>query len=175
MKKSVKYTIREAYSKEFNELGKLMVSVYSQIEGFPSKAKIPGYYEVLNNIGLLSEKSESKLLVAVSSENELLGGVVYFGRMEHYGVATNEDRTSGIRFLAVNSSARGMGIGRALTETCIKIAKNKNHSQVILHTTDAMPIARRLYEKMGFKRSSDLDFEKQKFMVYGFRLKITST
>jgi len=77
---------------------------------------------------------------------------------------------SGIRLLAVHPNARGMGIGKALTQTCIQMAKDKKQSQVVLHTTKAMHAAWRLYERMGFKRSPDLDFKQQELSVYGFRL-----
>lgn len=168
-------TIREAYRIEFKKLGKIMVDVYSKLDGFPSKKEQPDYYKKLSNIGVLTNNLSTKLLVAVSSENELLGGVVYFEDMKYYGSggsAITITNASGIRLLAVHSKARGMGIGRALTQKCIQLAKEKNQTQVILHTTKAMQRAWGLYEKMGFKRSLDLDFEQEGFPVYGFRLNL---
>ena len=37
------FTIREAKSEEFKAVGKLMVKVYSQLEGFPKKNDQPEY------------------------------------------------------------------------------------------------------------------------------------
>jgi ribosomal protein S18 acetylase RimI-like enzyme len=79
---------------------------------------------------------------------------------------------SGIRLLAVDSNARGMGIGRALTQECIQLAKEKDQAKVILHATKAMQKAWGLYERMGFKRSPYLDFEQEGFPVYGFNLEL---
>jgi len=170
-----KITIREAYRFEFKKLGQLLVDVYSHLDGFPSQEEQPDYYEKLSNIGNLTNVLSTKLLVAVSSENELLGGIVYFGNMNFYGSggeASNETNASGIRLLGVQSKARGMGIGRALTQKCIQLAKEKNQAQVILHTTKVMQKAWRLYESMGFERSPDLDFRQEGFPVYGFRIEL---
>lgn len=75
------FSIRNALPSEFETLGKLMVSVYSQLEGFPKPDEQPAYYHVLSNIGDLTKKPNVELLVAVSDNNKLLGGVVYFGEM----------------------------------------------------------------------------------------------
>jgi len=168
-------TIREAYPQEFEKIGQLMVSVYSQLEGFPSAEEQPSYYKTLANIGSFTENPETKLLVAISTENRILGAVLYFGDMKHYGsggTATKEVNASGIRLLAVDIDSRGLGVGKALTMACIERAKENNNSQVILHTTKAMLKAWALYEKIGFKRSPDLDFKQQGFPVFGFRLKL---
>jgi len=59
-----------------------------------------------------------------------------------------------------------------LTLACIQNARDRNQSEVILHTTKAMEVAWGMYEKMGFKRSPDLDFKQEQLAVYGFRLKL---
>ena len=169
--------IREAYPQEFEKIGQLMVSVYSQLDGFPSAEEQPSYYKTLANIGSFTENPETKLLVAISPENRIFGAVLYFGDMKHYGsggTATKEVNASGIRLLAVDIDSRGLGVGKALTMACIERAIENNNSQVILHTTKAMLKAWKLYEKIGFIRSADLDFKQQEFPVFGFRLKLES-
>jgi GNAT superfamily N-acetyltransferase len=168
-----KYIIREATSNEFKEIGKLMVNVYSQLDGFPSKTEQPNYYKMLLNIGNLTQKPKVKLLVAISSKGKIGGGVVYFGNMKHYGsggTATQEKKASGFRLLAVNPTEREKGLGKMLTEACIQLAKNEKQGQVIIHSTKAMQVAWKMYEHMGFKRSKDLDFIQGELPVYGFRL-----
>lgn len=76
------YLIRKAQPNEFAELGKLMVKVYSQLEGFPKESEQPNYYKMLANIGELTRSPKAELLVAVSPENIIVGGLVYFGDME---------------------------------------------------------------------------------------------
>jgi ribosomal protein S18 acetylase RimI-like enzyme len=86
------------------------------------------------------------------------------------GVATSVQHASGIRLLGVDPAFRGRGEGKALTLACIELARESGHSQVILHTTQAMQLAGGMYEKLGFVRSEDLDFSQQGLQVYGFRL-----
>lgn len=165
--------IRELREAESERLGQLMVEVYSGLEGFPTPEEQPGYYAMLARIGAFADKKDAKVLVAVSSPGELMGGVVYFGDMAEYGsggTATRVTNASGIRLLGVDPRFRGQGAGKALTQACIRLARERGHAQVVLHTTEAMRIAWGLYERMGFERSQDLDFLQGTLPVFGFRL-----
>lgn len=169
------YKVRNAQPGEFAEIGKLMVQVYSQLEGFPKPDEQPNYYKMLANIGDLTHKPEMELLVAVSSDNKIAGGVVYFSDMQYYGsggTATKEKNAGGFRLLAVDPSTRGHGVGKLLTNECIRKAKEKKLGQVVIHTTKAMQTAWKMYEDLGFKRSEDLDFMQGELPVFGFRLLI---
>lgn len=168
-------TVRDILPGEFDALGTLMVEVYSGLEGFPTPAEQPRYYELLANIGSFVGKPGARVLVALSAEGSLLGGIVYFGDMAEYGsggTTTAIKDASGIRLLGVSSKHRNTGAGKALANACIQLARDSGHSQVILHTTHAMRIAWRLYEKLGFRRSHDLDFSQQGLPVFGFRLEL---
>ena len=170
---SERIKVRELAREEASQLGNLMVEVYRQLEGFPSPTEQPDYYTKLANIGTLANQHRTKILVAVNANNELLGGIVYFGQMANYGSggkATTLTDASGIRLLAVRSTARGMGVGKALTNACIQLARQSGHSLVVLHTTQAMNVAWAMYESLGFARCEDLDFYQQELPVFGFKL-----
>ena len=165
--------IREIRKGEYDNLGKLMVDVYSKLEGFPTPEEQPGYYDKLFKIGNLNEQEDTQVLIAVSYEGKIVGGVVYFSNMSQYGsggTATTERNASGIRLLGVDPEYRRSGIGKALAKACIRMAVDRGHPQVILHTTQAMKVAWKLYQKLGFKRSEDLDFMQEDLPVFGFRL-----
>ena len=165
--------IRNARVDEFEALGQLLVSVYSHLEGFPKQIEQPEYYQLLYNIGDWTNKPHTELIVAVSDEGKLLGGLVYFGDMQFYGsggTATSEKNAAGFRLLAVDPVARGKGIGKLLTNECINKARAAKLSQVIIHSTKAMQTAWRMYESMGFVRSEELDFMQGNLSVFGFRL-----
>jgi GNAT superfamily N-acetyltransferase len=169
------FIIRNAYENEFPEIGQLMVLVYSQLEGFPSQKEQPAYYEMLAKVGELTKKPGTEILVAFSREGKIAGAVVYFSDMRYYGsggIATQEKNASGFRLLAVDPEFRGKGIGKLLTLECISISKKKDIPQLIIHTTRAMQTAWHMYEKLGFKRSVDLDFMQGELAVFGFRLKL---
>ena len=167
--------IRLAREKEFQSIGKLLVKVYSKLKGFPSQNEQPEYYQLLLNIGEVTKKPYTELLVALNEKNEVMGAVVYFSDMSSYGsggTATQEKDASGFRLLAVDHKFRGMGVGKKLTVACIEKAKKDNNRELIIHSTEFMKVAWDMYEKLGFKRSKDLDFMQQELPVYGFRLKL---
>jgi ribosomal protein S18 acetylase RimI-like enzyme len=166
-------TVRNAEPYEFSEIRRLMVQVYSQLSGFPTETEQPNYYKMLSNVGDLTNKPGTELLVAVTPENKIAGAVVYFNDMKHYGsggTATQEKNSAGFRLLAVNEMFRKQGIGKLLTQACIAKAKHKKLEHMIIHTTMAMQTAWKMYESIGFKRSDDLDFMQGDLAVFGFRL-----
>lgn len=168
------YAIRNAESEEFRSIGRLLVTAYSQLDGFLKPAEHPNYYHMLQNAGDLTAKAGTEILVAVSPQGQIAGAVVYFSDMKNYGsggTATHEKKSAGFRLLAVDPSARGQGVGKLLTLACVAKAKEQKRTQVIIHTTKAMLTAWAMYEKIGFKRSEDLDFMQGEIQVFGFRLK----
>jgi GNAT superfamily N-acetyltransferase len=168
-------TIRDILLEEHETLGQLMVDVYSQLEGFPTPHEQPAYYQMLANIGSFAQKPGARVLIAESESGGLLGGVIYFADMAQYGsggVATTIKNASGFRLLGVSPQARGLGVGKALTQVCLQLARDAGHGQVILHTTKAMRTAWDMYTKMGFERASDLDFMQGQLEVFGFRIEL---
>ncbi|MBE0649273.1 MAG: GNAT family N-acetyltransferase [Bacteroidales bacterium] len=164
--------VRNARPEEFEKAGKLLVRVYSQLEGFPKPSEMPDYYKMLANVGLLTQNPETELLVAVSFLGEIAGAVVYIGDMKYYGsggTATQEKNASGFRLLGVDEATRGHGVGRLLINECMRKAREAKQKQVIIHTTRSMQTAWKIYENMGFKRSADLDFLQGNLEVFGFR------
>ncbi len=172
---SEEFTIRNANPDEYPEMGRAIVRVYSQLEGFPKESEQPNYYKLLANVGELVKNQDTQLLIALSSDGKIAGGVLYVGNMKYYGsggTATQEPNSGGFRLLFVDPVARGKGLGRLLTNVCISKSKEKKHDQLIIHTTMAMQTAWKMYEKMGFRRSKDLDFMQGELAVFGFRLRL---
>lgn len=173
MTKQQPVIVRNALKDEYDLIGALMVEVYSQLKGFPKKTTQPDYYNALENIGEITTKPDTEIIVASTREGNILGAVVNFSNMLYYGsggTAPLEQNSSGFRFLAVHPNARGNGIGKRLVLECIQRAKNRNLRQVIIHTTLTMTTAWKMYETLDFKRSSDLDFMQGTMPVFGFRL-----
>jgi GNAT superfamily N-acetyltransferase len=76
-----------------------------------------------------------------------------------------------VRFLAVAPAARGRGVGVALMQECIRRARQAGARALTLHTTEIMQAAMRLYERMGFVRAPELDFQPVPGVVIkGYRL-----
>ena len=106
--------IRNLRANEAIALGRLMVEVYSNLAGFPTPVEQPHYYELLANIGSFAHKKDARVLVALTAEDDLVGGIVYFGDMAEYGsggTATTMKGASGIRLLGVSPGFRKLGAG----------------------------------------------------------------
>ncbi|OJJ23795.1 GNAT family N-acetyltransferase [marine bacterium AO1-C] len=170
---TLQYTLRNAHPHEYTAIGKLMVKVYSQLEGFSTPEEQPKYYEKLANVGDFTQNSGVELLVAVSADGQIGGAVVFFDDMQFYasgGKATQEKNAAGFRLLAVDPDHRGHKLGKLLTKACIQKAKEAKVNQLIIHSTNTMKVAWKMYENMGFQRFTDLDFMQGDIQVCGFRL-----
>ncbi len=167
--------VRNAMPREYKAIGQLMVQVYSALEGFPKPKEQPEYYRFLADVGNQTQRPETELLVAIAPDGSIVGAVIYFGDMQYYGsggTATFEKNACGFRLLAVDPAFRGRGIGKKLSLACIEKARKSQRAQLIIHTTEAMQTAWKMYEKLGFKRSEDLDFKQGGLQVFGFRLAV---
>ena len=164
--------IRTAQPEEFHKIGTLMVEVYAALPGFPSPEEQPAYYQLLQQVGDLTLNPGTEILVAVEDPGDIVGAVVYFKDMKVYGsggTATSEKLAAGFRLLAVDPAHRGKGIGKALTQACIDLARLQGFQKLVIHSTRAMITAWKMYERMGFRRAEDLDFMQGNLQVYGFR------
>jgi ribosomal protein S18 acetylase RimI-like enzyme len=99
------------------------------------------------------------VLVAVGRDGRLLGSVAYVPGPDNPMAELERDGEAGIRMLAVDPDAQGLGVGRALTLTCLDRARRAGRSGVALYTRPANVPAQRLYESLGFVRDAERDWE----------------
>jgi ribosomal protein S18 acetylase RimI-like enzyme len=64
-----------------------------------------------------------------------------------------------VRLVAVDASARGRGIARAMMEECVRRARAAGARAIGIHTSQTMGAAVALYRSMGFERVPALDFQ----------------
>jgi GNAT superfamily N-acetyltransferase len=163
--------IRDAKPDEFAAAGELVVEAYEVIDPIG----LGDYADELRDVAGRVETAD--VLVAVDGDGSLLGSVTYVPGPDSASAEFGEADAAGIRMLAVAPGAQGRGVGKALVEGCLDRARAAGKTQVILHTTDWMTTAHRLYGRLGFERDRSLDWQPgrdelpEAFWLRGFRLR----
>lgn len=143
--------IRSAERDEAERIGCLTVAAYATL-GEP----LGDYVAVLRDVAARLDTCE----VAVAEDSDdgsLLGTLTYVPGLGPYAEWDDPD-AAGIRFLAVDPAARGRGVAEALVRWAMARAEAQGRARLLLHTTDHMHTAQRLYERLGFVRAPELDW-----------------
>ena len=168
--------IRLARPEEYPALGALTVAAYASLPGMPTVAEQPEYYALLRDVAKRASRASLRVFAAIDASGQVLGAVDFIGDMSDYGsggTASTVRNAAGIRLLAVMPASRGRGVGKRLTEFCIDHARELGRGRVVLHSTRAMQTAWAMYERLGFERFPQLDFQQGQLEVFGFVLTLT--
>jgi GNAT superfamily N-acetyltransferase len=164
--------IREVRPDEFATAGELVVEAYEVIDPIG----LGDYADELRDVA--GRNTGAEVLVAVDDDGTLLGSVTYVPGPDSPSAEFTDPDSSGIRMLAVSPKAQGRGVGQALVGACVARAEAAGKHQLVLHTTDWMTTAHRLYGRLGFVRAEELDWQPgrdeipEAFWLRGFRLRL---
>jgi ribosomal protein S18 acetylase RimI-like enzyme len=146
-------TIRRARPPEYEVAGRLTVEAY----------RASGYMEAdspyaLKLVDAATRAREAELWVAVDEEETVLGTVTMAPPTSPWAqVAGPADLE--FRMLAVSAEARGRGVGEALTRAVLERTAELGLTGVVLSSSTEMTTAHRIYERLGFHRTPDKDWQ----------------
>jgi GNAT superfamily N-acetyltransferase len=143
--------IRPIRPEEHSELADITVAAYLGI-GHVDDEYEPELRDVAGRV------AGGEVLVAVDDDGRILGGVTYVPDRASPYAEFDGEHAAGIRMLAVRPDAQGRGVGEALTQECIELAREGGRRELILHSGTTMKAAHHLYEKLGFVRDPNLDW-----------------
>ena len=148
------FTIRDARPEDFTALGEITARAYLD-DGLLDFDVGDPYLAVLRDVASRAEHAE--VLVAVDDSGDVLGGVTFVGSQGRFSDLARPDEAE-FRTLAVAPAGRGRGVGTALVGECIARARRLGRRRVVLSTQPRMDAARRVYERFGFVREPDRDW-----------------
>lgn len=146
--------IRRADPTEYEPLGTLTANAYLD-DGLLDYGETDPYLPVLKDVA--SRAAAAEVLVAVDGDH-LLGGVTFVNGPGPIADIARPGEAE-IRALAVARTARGRGAGEALVRACIARARTTEAcTTIVLSSQRSMHAAHRIYERLGFVRTPDRDW-----------------
>jgi len=144
--------VRTALPVEYDAIGALTLRAYS-LDGLLDDDS--DYVRDLRDASRRAEHAE--LLVAVDQRGAVIGTVTFCLPGSPYSELSRDGQAE-FRMLAVDVAARGQGIGERLVRACLDRAEGKGCTSVVISTRPQMFSANRLYQRLLFDRTPDLDW-----------------
>lgn len=164
--------IRDAASEERSFIREQRLEAYREhAQSIPD-----GHWQTLARaIGSEADAQPGAELIVAEADGQIAGSVVLFpANTDAYDGHADKQDYPEIRMLAVSPDHRGKGVASALIAECVRRARAAGSRAIGLHTGEFMKDARRLYERLGFERLPQYDFQPADdgITVMAFRLKL---
>jgi len=125
---------------DFGWIVKRHAELYAQEYGWAAPFEGVCAQIVADFVNTFDEKRERCWIAEMDGEN--VGSIM---------LAKDSEAVARIRLLLVDPKARGLGLGRHLTDECIRFARDAGYRKMTLWTHSVLTAARRIYQQAGFK------------------------
>ncbi len=116
-------------------------------------------YEPLEGFGLRFEAFVARTVAEYVLDNESRGRVWFAHRGRELigctAIALREGGAAQLRWVLVDPSARGIGLGKELVNRALGFSRESGCSHVFLETTDGLKESSALYDALGFVTESE--------------------
>jgi ribosomal protein S18 acetylase RimI-like enzyme len=147
-------TLRTARPAEYPAVGELVAAAYLD-DGLLTYGTEDPYLDILRDTAGRARQAE--LMVAVDAGGTLLGTVTFAAEPPYAQIAAADEAE--FRMLAVAPAARGRGAGELLVRDCLRRTAELGRRRLVLSTSSAMHTAHRLYQRLGFRRAPERDWD----------------
>ena len=163
--------IREVRPEEYEEAGRVTADAYRPY------ARGDDWDGYLLELADVADRAQRTMVLVAVEDGRILGTTtleldrrVSEGE-DHQEAERLPANEAHIRMLGVLPEAQGRGIGRALMDESIRIAREHGKTLMTLNTTQRMTVAQRMYERMGFERMPDWQVSED-FTLLTYRLEL---
>jgi GNAT superfamily N-acetyltransferase len=182
--------IRNARPDEMETLGGLVQASYAEFESSYPPESWQRYYSMLGEVAAHFERAEIVVAERLASPGsdasldvpsswprdhpaQLIATVTFYPDGSLSGQGEWPQGWAGVLRLAVLPGHRGLGVGRALVDECVRRCRDRGTQTLALHTTEWMAVARGMYERMGFIRDPAFDFiPRSGVYAFGYKLRL---
>jgi ribosomal protein S18 acetylase RimI-like enzyme len=145
----VEITVREAVPQDFPAAGEVGVAAYRTIN-----PELGSYEARLRDVA--ARATDATVLVAIA-DDRVVGTATYVPGPGSRLAESDDPDDAGLRMLAVTPDAGGRGIGTALVECALALARRAGRRRLVLLTRPEMHAANAIYDRLGFTRAPELD------------------
>jgi GNAT superfamily N-acetyltransferase len=161
--------LRDAQPEDKDAIRAITLAAYQQYEpllGPLWKLYLQNIEETLADVGPAEQ-------IVAEQDGQLVGTTLLYppgAAFDDPAFETESEPAPEVRLLAVPPQARGLGVGKALMEECVRRARGSGVKSLTLHTNEIMAVAKAMYERMGFQHAPELDFRPTpEILIKGYR------
>ena len=134
-----RYRLRPPAHGDFGWIVKRHAELYAQEYGWVAPFEGVCAQIVADFVNKFDEKRERCWIAEMDGEN--VGSIM---------LAKESEEVARIRLLLVDPKARGLGLGRHLTDECVHFARDAGYRRMTLWTHSVLTAARHIYQQAGF-------------------------
>ncbi|MBR7741678.1 GNAT family N-acetyltransferase [Phycicoccus sp. BSK3Z-2] len=156
--------VRPVQPDELEAVGALTVEAYA------ADGRITPDHPYAATLRDAAARDRDAVLLVAADGDDVVGTVTYVPPGSSFAEVAVPGEAE-VRTLAVDPRARGAGVGRLLSEECVRRARADGCPALVLSSGTWMTSAHRLYERLGFTRDPALDWTPRDGVdLLGFRL-----